>query len=93
MHSPYNHYPTMGRQNYMPGTLLRLYIPPGACINLLNMLEVASPKGIDLIVRVPFLANSPVLGAFLAPLLQAGGRAMQLPAMGGYPEYYKPYYC
>ena len=39
----------------LPGTLLRAFVPPGAAINLLNLIEVASPSGICLIVRLPFL--------------------------------------
>jgi len=39
----------------LPGTLLRVFVPPGAVINLLNLIEVASPSGICLIVRLPFL--------------------------------------
>lgn len=39
----------------LPGTLLRAFVPPGAVINLLNLIEVASPSGICLIVRLPFL--------------------------------------
>lgn len=41
----------------LPGTLLRAVIPPGAVINLLNLIEVASPSGICLIVRLPFLGG------------------------------------
>ncbi|HBW34995.1 hypothetical protein [Desulfosporosinus sp. BICA1-9] len=41
----------------LPGTLLRVAIPPGAVINLLNLIEVASPSGICFIVRLPFLGN------------------------------------
>jgi len=39
----------------LPGTLLRVFIPPGATINVLNLIEVASPSGICLIVRIPLL--------------------------------------
>ncbi len=41
----------------LPGTLLRAIVPPGAVINLLNLIEVASPSGICLIVRLPFLGQ------------------------------------
>jgi hypothetical protein len=41
----------------LPGTLLRVAIPPGAVINLLNLIEIASPSGICLIVRLPFLGG------------------------------------
>ena len=41
----------------LPGTLLRVAIPPGAVINILNLIEIASPSGICLIVRLPFLGG------------------------------------
>ncbi len=41
----------------LPGTILRINIPPGAVINLLNIIEIASPGGICLIVRLPLLAG------------------------------------
>ncbi len=44
----------------LPGTVLRIFIPPGAVINLLNIIEVTSPGGICLIVRLPILGG--VLG-------------------------------
>jgi len=46
--------PTQGGP--LPGTLLRIFIPPGAVINLLN-LEVVSPSDIRLIVRLPLLGG------------------------------------
>lgn len=41
----------------LPGTLLRIFIPAGAVVNLLNLIEVASPSGICLIIRLPFLGG------------------------------------
>ena len=41
----------------LPGTIFKINIPAGAVINLLNLIEVASPSGICLIVRVPLLAG------------------------------------
>ncbi|GAB6181478.1 hypothetical protein JCM14036_27970 [Desulfotomaculum defluvii] len=41
----------------LPGTLIRINIPAGAVINLLNLIEVASPSGICLIVRLPILGK------------------------------------
>jgi hypothetical protein len=38
-----------------PGTVLRIFIPAGAEINLLDLIEVSSPGGICIIVRLPFL--------------------------------------
>ncbi len=40
-----------------PGTILRVFIPAGAVINLLNLIEVSSPSGICLIVRIPLLGG------------------------------------
>ncbi len=42
----------------LPGTVLRIFIPAGAVINLLNLIEVTSPSGICLIVRLPFLGGA-----------------------------------
>lgn len=39
----------------LPGTILRVAIPPGTVINVLNLIEIASPTGICLIARLPFL--------------------------------------
>lgn len=41
-----------------PGTILRIFIPAGAVINLLNLIEVSSPSGICLIVRIPLLGGN-----------------------------------
>ena len=40
-----------------PGTLIRVFIPAGAEINLLNLIEISSPSGICLIIRIPLLAG------------------------------------
>jgi hypothetical protein len=39
------------------GTVFRINIPAGATINLLNLIELTSPAGICLILRLPFLAG------------------------------------
>ena len=58
----------------LPGTLIRINIPAGAVINLLNLIEVTSPSGICLIVRLPILGGT---GLKANPLInaiqQAGG--------------------
>ena len=38
----------------LPGTVLRVSIPPGATINLLNLVELTSPGGICLIYAFQF---------------------------------------
>jgi hypothetical protein len=59
------------------GTVLRIFIPPGAEINLLDIIEIASPGGICVIVRLPFLENlcgkNSVAGIFDS-IKRAGGR-------------------
>jgi len=40
-----------------PGTLIRVFIPAGAVINLLNLIEVSSPSGICLVIRIPLLGG------------------------------------
>lgn len=42
----------------LPGTILRINIPAGAVINLLNLIEITSPSGICLIVRIPLLGGN-----------------------------------
>jgi hypothetical protein len=39
------------------GTVFRINIPAGAEINILNLVELASPSGICLILRLPFLGG------------------------------------
>jgi hypothetical protein len=41
----------------LAGTVFRINIPAGAEINILNLIELASPSGICLILRLPFLAG------------------------------------
>ncbi|SET70295.1 hypothetical protein SAMN05660297_03203 [Natronincola peptidivorans] len=62
----------------LPGTVLRIFIPAGAVINLLNIIEVTSPSGICLIVRLPFLAGrkgiSPIYNDLVNAVQAAGGK-------------------
>lgn len=39
------------------GAVFRIFIPAGTTINLLNLIELTSPSGICLILRLPFLAG------------------------------------
>lgn len=55
-----------------PGTLLRVFIPAGAVINLLGLLEVSSPSGICLIVRIP-LFHDHKFGDLFDSIKRAGG--------------------
>jgi hypothetical protein len=58
-----------------PGTVLRIYFPPGMEINLLNIVEVSSPGGICLIVRLPFLAETANLSAGLTGIIDTFKKA------------------
>lgn len=42
----------------LPGSLLKINIPGGALVNLLDLLEVVSPEGINLVVRSPKLGEN-----------------------------------
>ena len=55
----------------LPGTVLRIFIPAGAEINLLNILEVSSPSGICIIVRLPFLSCDHKNGSGLLNLVNS----------------------
>lgn len=59
----------------LPGTVLRVYIPAGAVINLANLLEVTSPSGVCLIVRIPALGGGGghKLNSLLEAIQKAGG--------------------
>lgn len=39
------------------GTVFRIYIPATAAINILNLVELASPTGICLILRLPIFGG------------------------------------
>lgn len=45
------------RCRQVAGTVFRIFIPAGATINILNLVELTSPSGICLILRLPFLAG------------------------------------
>lgn len=53
----HDHHPHIPVCRQLPGTLLRLYIPAGATLNILNLLELTSPSGICFIIRLPFLGG------------------------------------
>lgn len=59
----------------LPGTILRINIPAGAVINLLNLIELTSPGGICLIIRLPFLGGSSAnnLSSIMNSIRQSGG--------------------
>ncbi len=57
----------------LPGTLIRISIPAGAVINLLNLIEITSPSGICLIVRLPALGGTLNLSSITNLISQAGG--------------------
>ncbi|HOL16893.1 MAG TPA: hypothetical protein PLY40_01260 [Bacillota bacterium] len=56
------------------GTLFRIFIPAGTVINLLNVLELTSPSGICLILRIPLLQDKhAAVQALFDAVKQAGG--------------------
>ncbi len=59
----------------LPGTVLRIFIPAGAVINLLNIIELSSPSGICLIVRLPIFGGNKCsnLSSLISSVKQAGG--------------------
>jgi hypothetical protein len=57
----------------LPGTVLRINIPAGAVINLLNLIEVTSPSGICLIVRLPILGGGLSVNSIVESIQEAGG--------------------
>lgn len=57
----------------LPGTIIRVFIPAGAVINLLNLIEVTSPSGVCLIVRLPILGGNNALGTLINTVKEAGG--------------------
>lgn len=65
----------------LPGTLVRIFIPAGAVINLLNLIEFASPSGICLIIRLPFLGDHKkgLFNTFVNSIQASGGTVEVLP--------------
>jgi hypothetical protein len=66
--------------NSLPGTVLRIFVPSGTVVNILNLVEVKSPSGISLIVRLPFLGGltapgfkNPFISAAMDAIRAAGG--------------------
>lgn len=57
----------------LPGTILRIFIPAGAVINLLNLIEITSPSGICLIIRLPLLSGNNTISSVLDSIKAAGG--------------------
>lgn len=57
----------------LPGTVLRINIPPGAVINLLNIIELSSPGGVCLIIRLPLLSGNLDLNSIVNSIKEAGG--------------------
>lgn len=63
----------------LSGTILRINIPAGAVINLLNLIEITSPSGICLIIRLPFLGGlglsggTKIAGMLAEAIEKAGG--------------------
>ncbi len=61
----------------LPGTVLRIFIPAGAVINLLNLVELASPSGICVIIRLPLLGCLGGAGNDLFKQVRAAGGTVE----------------
>lgn len=57
----------------LPGTILRINIPAGAVVNLLNIIELSSPGGVCLVIRVPLLGGALDLNNIVSAIQDAGG--------------------
>lgn len=57
----------------LPGTVLRINIPAGAVINLLNIIELSSPGGVCLVIRLPLLGGALDLNSVVNAIQEAGG--------------------
>jgi len=66
------------------GTILRIAIPPGFTINLLGLIELTSPSGICLIIRLPFIDSN--VNGILDTIRKAGGTVEVLPQAEVKPE-------
>lgn len=62
-----------------PGTILRVFIPAGAVINLLGLYEISSPSGICLLVRIPLFHGDHKFGDLFDSIKQAGGSVEVVP--------------
>ncbi|MCC5910392.1 MAG: hypothetical protein JJT76_08150 [Clostridiaceae bacterium] len=70
-----HHKPSPTECPQLPGTILRINIPAGAVINLLNLIEITSPSGICLIVRLPILGSGGknIFSTLTTAVKEAGG--------------------
>ena len=57
----------------LPGTVLKINIPAGAVINLLNLIEIASPSGVCLIARLPILSEGLDISTLVKAIQNSGG--------------------
>jgi hypothetical protein len=79
MHKPPAKKPCPTKCPQLPGTIIRINIPAGAVINLLNLIEITSPSGICLIIRLPIfdkehkLDKEQGLRFFTNAIARAGG--------------------
>jgi len=55
------------------GTVLRICIPAGGVISILNLFEISSPNGINLIVRIPLFCGKAGLASIMETIKTAGG--------------------
>lgn len=72
--------PNIPQCGQLPGTILRIFVPPGFVINLLNLIEVASPSGICFIIRLPFIGGGPDTAGLesIRNLVQSAGGTVEV---------------
>ncbi len=74
----YQGYTPSKTNNDLAGNILHISIPAGAEIELLNLFELASPSGVSLDARLPFLGGTldtlpPEISSIINSIRQAGG--------------------
>lgn len=70
--SDINQYNADTKCKELPGSIVRVDIPAGFEVNLLNLLELTSPSGICLIIRLPILKGGLNLTTLVESLKAAG---------------------
>ncbi|KAB3529834.1 hypothetical protein [Alkaliphilus serpentinus] len=61
----------------LPGTLIKINVPAGAVINLFNIIELVSPSGICLIIRIPTQTNNATVLSTIVDGIKASGGTIE----------------
>jgi hypothetical protein len=67
----------------LPGTILSFYVPVGAAVTFANLMELTTPSGICIALRLPFLSSLVPSGTGLSLIsllntLKAAGGSIEL---------------